>query len=174
MRGTGTSEVDGKVWRNREDKDGSAAASTTGSVLPGASPASMSPSMSPRSARESDAAVLASDSGVDGGASELLTKRKRGVREVAEGRLWKSLKQTLNAEMYELVPAHLPTYTNIEAPPARLPPRKYCDITGAPTQYTDPKTKMFFSCTEAFKVIRQLPDNAVEEFLGIRNASNRI
>eukprot|EP00184_Porphyridium_aerugineum_P007667 CAMPEP_0184701286 /NCGR_PEP_ID=MMETSP0313-20130426/19108_1 /TAXON_ID=2792 /ORGANISM="Porphyridium aerugineum, Strain SAG 1380-2" /LENGTH=279 /DNA_ID=CAMNT_0027161289 /DNA_START=108 /DNA_END=944 /DNA_ORIENTATION=+ len=77
--------------------------------------------------------------------SELAVKRKRGINEVSEGKVYKSLKQCIGLEMFEQLPADAPTYVNIEAPPPKMPPKKYCDITGMPTSYTDPKTNMHFS-----------------------------
>lgn len=43
-----------------------------------------------------------------------------------------------------------------DAHPSLLPTKKYCDITGLPARYTDPKTKLRYHDLEVFNVIRQL------------------
>jgi hypothetical protein len=37
-----------------------------------------------------------------------------------------------------------------------LPPKKYCDITGLPAKYTDPKTRLNYRGLEVWDVIRSL------------------
>ena len=41
-----------------------------------------------------------------------------------------------------------------QAPPSLLPAKKYCDITGLPAKYTDPKTRLHFRGLEVLDVIR--------------------
>lgn len=53
-------------------------------------------------------------------------------------------------------------------------PRKYCDITGFEAKYTDPKTKLRYYNSKVFAMIRNLNDNSIEEYLSLRNASNKI
>lgn len=65
------------------------------------------------------------------------------------------------------------TYTNIEAAPslqgAKQP--KYCDITGLPAPYTDPKTGLHYHNKEVFQTIRSMPSGAPEQYLAARNAN---
>jgi INO80 complex subunit C len=77
-------------------------------------------------------------------------------------------------ERYELVAPNLPTYGSVAAPPSLLPATKYCDITGLPTQFTDPKTKLHFVDSSAFQLIRQLPQEATSRFLAKRGADTTI
>jgi|ERR1700735_1268032 INO80 complex subunit C len=46
---------------------------------------------------------------------------------------------------------------DIDAPPSLLPQKKYCDITGLESKYTDPKTKLRYHNTEVYAVIQTLP-----------------
>jgi len=46
---------------------------------------------------------------------------------------------------------HTPT-----APPSLLPSKKYCDITGLPASYTDPRTKLRYKGLEVWHVVRGL------------------
>lgn len=44
----------------------------------------------------------------------------------------------------------------VSAPPSLLPAKKYCDITGLPAKYTDPKTKLHYRGLDVLDVIRGL------------------
>jgi INO80 complex subunit C len=83
---------------------------------------------------------------------------------------WKRLKQILAAEHYELLPATEPNYANIEAAPSAYPPKRYCDITGMPAPYLDPKTKLRYASADLFPLIRSLTPDAVQQYLAVRNA----
>ncbi|ERN06652.1 hypothetical protein AMTRI_Chr01g135050 [Amborella trichopoda] len=87
------------------------------------------------------------------------------------GRQWKHLKHILQAENYQNYPPDEPNYVNIEAPPSIYPAKKFCDITGFETHYTDPKTKLRYVNTDVFKRIRYLPNDYVQRYLSIRNAA---
>ncbi|KAJ4376463.1 chromatin-remodeling complex subunit ies6 [Neocucurbitaria cava] len=65
-----------------------------------------------------------------------------------------------------------PTYTNIESAPSFHPSskRKYCDITGLPAPYTDPKTRLRYHNKEVFGSIRIMPQNVSEGYLAARGA----
>ncbi|KAF1948020.1 hypothetical protein EJ02DRAFT_10608 [Clathrospora elynae] len=65
-----------------------------------------------------------------------------------------------------------PTYTNIESAPSFHPSsqKKYCDITGLPAPYTDPKTRLRYHNKEVFGSIRTMPQNVYEGFLSARGA----
>jgi len=64
------------------------------------------------------------------------------------------------------------TYTNIESAPSFHPSsqRRYCDITGLPAPYTDPKTRLRYHDKEVFGLIRTMPQNTVEGYLAARGA----
>ncbi|QDS75578.1 hypothetical protein FKW77_006053 [Venturia effusa] len=62
------------------------------------------------------------------------------------------------------------TYTNIEAAPSMSPKKKYCDVTGIPTTYTDPKSGLNYYNAEVYKYIRALPQSTVEQYLALRGA----
>lgn len=64
------------------------------------------------------------------------------------------------------------TYTNIESAPSLHPAHQkhYCDITGLPAPYTDPKTRLRYHSKEVFDLIRTLSQGAVESYLEARGA----
>ena len=64
------------------------------------------------------------------------------------------------------------TYTNIESAPSlhAAQQRPYCDITGLPGPYTDPKTRLRYHDKEVFGVIRTLPQGAPDSYLEARGA----
>lgn len=108
--------------------------------------------------------------------SELKVKRCRGILERfgGKGKAARNLKAIFSAEHYDLIPASEPTFPSIEAPPSIFPPKKYCDITGLPAKYTDPKTKIRYASAEAFAIERKLPEFKIQEFLSLRQAETRI
>lgn len=64
------------------------------------------------------------------------------------------------------------TYTNIESAPSLHPghQKHYCDITGLPAPYTDPKTRLRYHDKEVFGVVRSLTQGAAEKYLEARGA----
>ncbi|KAK2737827.1 hypothetical protein FQN57_007385 [Myotisia sp. PD_48] len=64
------------------------------------------------------------------------------------------------------------TYTNIEAAPSLHPGhlKHYCDITGLPAPYTDPKTRLRYHDKEVFNVVRSLGQGVAEHYLEARGA----
>ena len=64
------------------------------------------------------------------------------------------------------------TYTNIESAPSLHPAhqRPYCDVTGLPAPYTDPKTRLRYHNREVFGVVRGLPQGTAERYLEARGA----
>lgn len=64
------------------------------------------------------------------------------------------------------------TYTNIESAPSLHPAsqKHYCDITGLPANYTDPKSRLRYVNKEVFDVIRTLPQGVAEKYLEARAA----
>ncbi|KAE8149889.1 chromatin-remodeling complex subunit Ies6 [Aspergillus avenaceus] len=64
------------------------------------------------------------------------------------------------------------TYTNIESAPSLHPSQqtRYCDITGLPAPYTDPKTRLRYHDREVFGVVRSLTQGVPESYLELRAA----
>lgn len=64
------------------------------------------------------------------------------------------------------------TYTNIESAPSLHPAHQkhYCDITGLPAPYTDPKTRLRYHNKEVFDQVRALSQSVEESYLGARGA----
>ncbi|KAF7510541.1 hypothetical protein GJ744_006387 [Endocarpon pusillum] len=64
------------------------------------------------------------------------------------------------------------TYTNIESAPSLHPAhsKHYCDITGLPSRYTDPKSRLRYHDKEVFGVVRTLPQGVAENYLAARGA----
>jgi len=64
------------------------------------------------------------------------------------------------------------TYTNIESAPSLHPAhsKHYCDITGLPSRYTDPKSRLRYHDKEVFTVVRTLPQGVAENYLAARGA----
>lgn len=64
------------------------------------------------------------------------------------------------------------TYTNIESAPSLHPGNRkhYCDITGLPAPYTDPKTRLRYHNREVFGVVRSLGQGVAENYLAARGA----
>lgn len=63
------------------------------------------------------------------------------------------------------------TYALLEAPPSLLPARKYCDITGLPAKYTDPKSGLRYCNAEIYATIRTLSHGVDQEYLKLRSAA---
>ncbi|KAK4146859.1 uncharacterized protein C8A04DRAFT_25438 [Dichotomopilus funicola] len=62
------------------------------------------------------------------------------------------------------------TYTNIESAPSLAPLKHYCDVTGLPAPYVDPKTRIRYHNREVFGMLRSLPQGVGEQFLEARGA----
>lgn len=83
------------------------------------------------------------------------------------------LERNLNASRSAAVPplgAVGATYTNIESAPTLAPTKHYCDITGLPAPYTDPKTRLRYKDREVFGVVRGLGQGVAEMYLEARGA----
>ena len=52
-----------------------------------------------------------------------------------------------------------------------LPQKKYCDITGLTSKYTDPKTGLRYHNAEIYQFIRTLSVPNVQAYLASRNAA---
>ncbi|KAF2483205.1 YL1 nuclear protein C-terminal domain-containing protein [Neohortaea acidophila] len=63
------------------------------------------------------------------------------------------------------------TYTSIAAAPSLKPKKKYCDITGLPAKYKDPKTGLYYFNAEIYAVVKSLTTGQVQEYLAARGAN---
>jgi INO80 complex subunit C len=63
-----------------------------------------------------------------------------------------------------------PTYMNIESAPSLAHAKHYCDITGLPAPYTDPKTRLRYHDKEVFAIVRTLGQGVAEQYLEARGA----
>ncbi|KAI1409096.1 hypothetical protein F5Y13DRAFT_170671 [Hypoxylon sp. FL1857] len=84
--------------------------------------------------------------------------------------LEKSLKPNESNGGKMAVSAPSATYTNIESAPSLAHTKKYCDITGLPAPYLDPKSRLRYHSKEVFGFIRTLPQGAAEQYLEARGA----
>ncbi|KAJ9124398.1 hypothetical protein QFC22_001198 [Naganishia vaughanmartiniae] len=66
------------------------------------------------------------------------------------------------------------TWFTPEAHPSLRPTKKYCDITGLPARYTDPKTKLRYHDLEVYNVIRQLGPGQDQQYLMLRGAQQTL
>lgn len=85
--------------------------------------------------------------------------------------LERNLQKAANGNLPNLGPAV--TYTNIESAPSLHPAhqKQYCDITGIPSRYTDPKTKLRYYDKEIFGVVRTLGPGGPDSYLAARGAN---
>jgi INO80 complex subunit C len=67
--------------------------------------------------------------------------------------------------------ADTPTYQNIEGAPSFRRGNKWCDVTGLPAKYTDPKTKLRYRDGEVYQALRNLPAGGAERYLEVRGAN---
>lgn len=63
------------------------------------------------------------------------------------------------------------TYTSIAAAPSLKPKKKYCDITGLPAKYKDPKTGLYYYNAEVYAVVKGLTTGQCQEYLAARGAN---
>ncbi|PNS15902.1 Chromatin-remodeling complex subunit ies6 [Sphaceloma murrayae] len=63
------------------------------------------------------------------------------------------------------------TWTSIAAAPSFKPKQKYCDITGLPASYIDPKSGLRYANKEIYGVVRTLGTGSVQEYLAARGAN---
>jgi len=71
------------------------------------------------------------------------------------------------------LPAPTPSYsyTSIAAAPSLKPKQRYCDITGLPALYQDPKTGLRYHNKEIYAVVKTLNTAQVQEYLATRAAN---
>lgn len=59
---------------------------------------------------------------------------------------------------------------NIEAGPTLLPKKKYCDVTGFESNYTDPRTGLRYYDSEIYKIACTLSEPIKNQYLSLRKA----
>ncbi|XP_035829867.1 uncharacterized protein LOC101846560 [Aplysia californica] len=89
-------------------------------------------------------------------------------------RVWKNLKQIIAAERSLPWGPDAVTYGSIDAPPSFKPAKKYSDISGLESKYTDPQTRMRYTNADEYRRIRMLPADIVAGCLALRKATNPV
>ncbi|ORZ31880.1 hypothetical protein BCR44DRAFT_1378893, partial [Catenaria anguillulae PL171] len=56
----------------------------------------------------------------------------------------------------------------VRAPPFTRPLRKYCDLTGLPTNYTDPVSGLHYFDASVYQQIKAMSSAAVQKCLAMR------
>lgn len=82
----------------------------------------------------------------------------------------KTFKQIIQAENYESYPASTPNFVSIEAAPSTIPSCKYSDISGYISKYTEPNSSLRYSNVYEYRIIRQLIQEHIDIYLGLRKA----
>ncbi|RYO88702.1 hypothetical protein DL762_003628 [Monosporascus cannonballus] len=111
-----------------------------------------------------DAAFAAND---DNSLQPNLAQASRSLSKLV---LEKSLRQSGSGGGGAVVSAPSATYTNIESAPSLAHTKRYCDVTGLPAPYLDPKSRLRYHDREVFQFIRSLPQGAAEQYLEARGA----
>lgn len=63
------------------------------------------------------------------------------------------------------------TYTSIAAAPSLKPKKRYCDVTGLPAKYRDPKSGLQYYNVEVYGVVKGLSTQQIQEYLAARGAN---
>lgn len=107
-------------------------------------------------------------------------------------RVWKSLKQILQTERSLKWPEEAITCkcslkiglttlyhrfrifpdSSLNPPPSFKPPKKYSDISGLISYYTDPQTKLHYHNSEEYQTIKTLPSDLTAGYLALRGATS--
>lgn len=71
------------------------------------------------------------------------------------------------------LPKRYPSFNDLEAGPSLHPERagKWCDITGLPAKYTDPKTGLRYYNSEVYQYIKTLSAEQIQDYLSLRGAN---
>ena len=59
---------------------------------------------------------------------------------------------------------------NLEAGPSVIPKKKYCDITGLESKYTDPRSGLRYYNIDIFKMIQNFSEPLKNQYLSMRKA----
>lgn len=58
----------------------------------------------------------------------------------------------------------------LEAGPSILPKKKYCDITGLESKYTDPRSGLRYYNSDIFKLVQNFTEPQKNQYLSLRKA----
>ncbi|KAI2617544.1 hypothetical protein GGS26DRAFT_405040 [Hypomontagnella submonticulosa] len=105
-----------------------------------------------------------------GGNSNLQPNLAQASRSLSKLVLEKSLRPNGASGGLTVSAAPSATYTNIESAPSLAHTKRYCDVTGLPAPYIDPKSRLRYHSKEVFKFVRTLPQGATEQYLEARGA----
>lgn len=103
-----------------------------------------------------------------GGSSSLQPNLAQASRSLSKLVLEKSLKAGAGGGVATSAPSA--TYTNIESAPSLAHTKRYCDVTGLPAPYVDPKSRLRYYNKEVFGFVRSLPQSVAEQYLEARGA----
>ncbi|KAF2086744.1 hypothetical protein K490DRAFT_74332 [Saccharata proteae CBS 121410] len=112
--------------------------------------------------------AVAASATANGGAGTPANGQNPNIAQAAQNLSQMVLEKNSRAAQASSGPAV--TYSNIEAPPSLQVKRKYCDITGLPAAYTDPKSRLRYHNAEIFGLIRSMGQGATENYLAARGA----
>ena len=98
-------------------------------------------------------------------------KRKRTTNQASSGKKKKfTLKKLLDSSARDDVPLYKANWSNIEVGPSLKPQKKYSDLSGFESLYTDPKTRLRYSSIEEYKQVRSMSEEDVQARLALRGA----
>ena len=86
-----------------------------------------------------------------------------------KSRFNKTLKQIIGNE--KPLSLNRVTYASINAPSSSKPNQKQSDLSGFPTNYKDPQTKLYFFDCKEFSIIRSLKNDVINGYLELRKAN---
>lgn len=82
---------------------------------------------------------------------------------------FKTLKQIVQLELSQASEAAQGSlFSQIAAPPRAGPELKVSDVSGLPTSYQDPRTRLRFASREEFALIRTMPQEIIAAYLRLR------
>ncbi|EUB64641.1 INO80 complex subunit C [Echinococcus granulosus] len=96
--------------------------------------------------------------------------KKQALNKVQKKPVARTLRQLINAECQYHWPPGSVLYNQIEAPPSLRPGIKVSDISGLPTSLQDPATNLRYASADEYRVVKDLPPDAVKGYLLLRNA----
>ena len=104
-------------------------------------------------------------------APTLSTNPAQATRDLSRAVLEKNNSGSLNVGVSGAIPQPTYSYTSIQAAPSLKPKRRYCDVTGLPARYQDPKTGLRYHNKEVYGVLKTLSTAQVQEYLAARGAN---
>lgn len=97
---------------------------------------------------------------------------QQNLKQTTKKRIWKSLKQIISAEKTLPWTDDQVHYSSINTPPSFKPSKKFSDLSGLPSNYTDPQTKLRFANKDEYATIVGLPMDITAGYLALRGASS--